>query len=72
MNMYLQAGVSDASGNMDVYPQKFGIRSIGWNSTTLTINNKPMYLRGFGKHEDSDVSSLLFNVLFFCGYNIIF
>ncbi|CAL4070156.1 unnamed protein product, partial [Meganyctiphanes norvegica] len=51
----LKVTVSDASGNLDVYHQKVGIREMGWNSTTLTINGKPAYLRGFGKHEDSDI-----------------
>nr|XP_045617692.1 beta-glucuronidase-like isoform X2 [Procambarus clarkii] len=51
----LVVAVSDDAGNLDMYPQKVGIRTVGWNSTTLTINNKPVYLRGCGKHEDSDI-----------------
>ncbi|XP_050696956.1 beta-glucuronidase-like isoform X2 [Eriocheir sinensis] len=51
----LMVSVADPRGNMDVYPQKVGIRSVGWNSTTLTINGEPMYLRGCGKHEDADI-----------------
>ncbi|KAK4302474.1 hypothetical protein Pmani_025435 [Petrolisthes manimaculis] len=51
----LLVAVSDADGNLDLYPQKVGIRTLGWNSTTLTINNKPLYLRGCGKHEDADI-----------------
>ncbi|XP_042211012.1 beta-glucuronidase-like isoform X1 [Homarus americanus] len=51
----LKVAVSDTEGILDVYPQKVGIRTIGWNSTTLTINNKPVYLRGCGKHEDADI-----------------
>lgn len=50
--------MSDANGNLDIYPQKVGIRSVGWNSTTLTINGVPVYLRGVGKHEDADVSGV--------------
>lgn len=53
---FVQVAVSDAEGNLDMYPQKVGIRTVGWNSTTLTMNNKPLYLRGCGKHEDADVS----------------
>ncbi|XP_045127960.1 beta-glucuronidase-like isoform X2 [Portunus trituberculatus] len=51
----LMVAVSSASGDLDFYPQKVGIRSVGWNSTTLTINGVPMYLRGCGKHEDADI-----------------
>ncbi|KAK7058721.1 hypothetical protein SK128_008184, partial [Halocaridina rubra] len=51
----MMVAVSDEQGNLDMYPQKIGIRTIGWNSTTLTINDVPMYLRGCGRHEDSDI-----------------
>ncbi|XP_063847967.1 beta-glucuronidase-like isoform X3 [Scylla paramamosain] len=51
----LMVAVSGASGDLDLYPQKVGIRSVGWNSTTLTINGVPVYLRGCGKHEDADI-----------------
>ncbi|KAK3859234.1 hypothetical protein Pcinc_034635 [Petrolisthes cinctipes] len=51
----LLVAVSDAEGNLDLYPHKVGIRTLGWNSTTLTINSKPLYLRGCGKHEDADI-----------------
>lgn len=51
----LKVAVSDSSGTLDVYHQKVGIREMAWNSTTLMINGKPAYLRGFGKHEDSDI-----------------
>jgi beta-glucuronidase len=40
----------------DVYRLPIGIRKITWNSTTFFINNRPTYIRGFGKHEDSNVS----------------
>lgn len=40
---------------IDVYRMKFGIRSLKWNSTSFLINDKPIYFRGFGRHEDSDI-----------------
>lgn len=40
---------------IDVYRLKTGIRTLSWNSTQFLINGKPIYFRGFGKHEDSDV-----------------
>lgn len=38
---------------VDVYRLPFGIRTVSWNKSTLMVNNKPVYLRGFGMHEDS-------------------
>lgn len=35
---------------------KIGIRTLKWTSNELLLNNEPIYLRGFGKHEDSIVS----------------
>ncbi|XP_050511632.1 beta-glucuronidase isoform X1 [Diabrotica virgifera virgifera] len=40
---------------IDSYTQHFGIRELFWNSTSVTINGKPIYIRGFGRHEDSDI-----------------
>ncbi|XKL61127.1 hypothetical protein PGB90_008184 [Kerria lacca] len=52
--LQLQLSQKD-SGINDVYRQPVGIRNLKWNATTLTINGKPIYLRGFGRHEDSDI-----------------
>ncbi|KAJ9592379.1 hypothetical protein L9F63_015947, partial [Diploptera punctata] len=41
--------------SQDVYRVPVGIRKLEWNNDTVTINSKPLYLRGFGRHEDSDV-----------------
>ncbi|XP_050303698.1 beta-glucuronidase-like [Anthonomus grandis grandis] len=40
---------------IDHYKQPFGIRELNYNSTSLTINGKNIYIRGFGRHEDSDI-----------------
>ena len=42
--------------NVDIYRLKFGVRTLVWNNKTFLINDKPIYFRGFGRHEDSDVS----------------
>lgn len=47
--------VDDNGDLIDVYRLLIGIRKLSWNSTSFTINNKPIYLHGFGKHEDSDI-----------------
>ncbi|KAJ8959149.1 hypothetical protein NQ318_022410 [Aromia moschata] len=40
---------------LDRYDQPFGIRELYWDNTSFKINGKPLYLRGFGRHEDSDI-----------------
>lgn len=44
---------------MDVYRLKVGIRSLHWDNTSFSINGKPFYFRGFGRHEDFDVCNKL-------------
>lgn len=40
---------------LDVYRQPVGIRTINWTSNNFYINDQPVYLQGFGRHEDSDI-----------------
>lgn len=40
---------------IDKYSQPVGIRSVTWSNTSLFVNNKQVYLHGFGRHEDSDI-----------------
>ena len=40
----------------DIYYLPVGIRTVKVEGTSLLINNKPFYFKGFGKHEDADVS----------------
>ncbi|XP_063225290.1 beta-glucuronidase isoform X2 [Bacillus rossius redtenbacheri] len=42
-------------GTTDVYRLPIGLRTLQWNSTAITINQRPLYMRGFGKHEDADI-----------------
>ncbi|XP_049786984.1 beta-glucuronidase-like [Schistocerca cancellata] len=39
----------------DVYRLPVGIRQLSWDNSSLLINGKPIYIRGFGRHEDSDI-----------------
>lgn len=57
----MEVFLHDESKNLllDVYRLKVGFRSLHWDNDGMTINGKPLYLRGFGKHEDSDVRSLI-------------
>lgn len=47
--------LSDDSGILDTYPMEIGIREVCIQGTDILINGKPVYLKGFGKHEDSDI-----------------
>ncbi|XP_003706264.2 beta-glucuronidase isoform X1 [Megachile rotundata] len=38
---------------VDIYRLPIGIRTLTWTNTTVLLNNKPLYMRGFGRHEDS-------------------
>jgi beta-glucuronidase len=40
---------------VDSYELAFGIRTVTWDSDALFINQEPFYLKGIGRHEDSDV-----------------
>lgn len=39
---------------IDVYELPFGIRELSWTNDNFLINGKPIYFRGFSRHEDSD------------------
>lgn len=41
---------------IDIYRLKIGVRSLMWDDKQFLINGRPIYFRGFGKHEDSDVT----------------
>lgn len=52
----LKASIVGPLGELiDTYSLKVGIRTVTWSNTTIYINEKPIYLRGFGMHEDSDL-----------------
>ncbi|XP_058802682.1 beta-glucuronidase-like [Phymastichus coffea] len=39
----------------DIYRLPVGIRSLKWTNASFLINDKPIYFRGFGRHEDSAI-----------------
>lgn len=51
----VQLLVADAS--VDVYRLQVGIRTLLWTSTQVLLNGRALYLRGFGRHEDTDVGN---------------
>lgn len=40
---------------VDKYVHPVGLRELSWTNTSFLINGKPLYLHGFGRHEDSDI-----------------
>lgn len=48
---------SDGDDVLDIYYQKIGIRTIEVTNSSFLINKRPVYFMGFGKHEDSNVST---------------
>ncbi|KAJ8963678.1 hypothetical protein NQ314_005471 [Rhamnusium bicolor] len=51
-----QVELLDEFGDLiDKYSQPIGLRTVSWTNTSLLINNYPVYLHGFGRHEDSDI-----------------
>lgn len=63
LEVYLHS--AEDNSLLDVYRMKVGIRKLDWDGMNLRINAQEIYLHGFGRHEDSDVSSFrdYFNVL---------
>ena len=47
---------------LDVYELPIGIREVKIEGTSFLINGSPVYLKGFGKHEDSDIVGRGFNI----------
>ena len=41
---------------VDIYRQPFGFRTVDVDKKHFYINKKPFYFKGFGMHEDSNVS----------------
>nr|CAD7569896.1 unnamed protein product [Timema californicum] len=52
----LQVFLVSQDGNyLDIYSLYVGIRKLDWKNGGLKLNHKAVYLRGFGKHEDSNI-----------------
>ena len=65
MNSYLYEltiQIRDGSVILDEYIAEVGIRTVEVKGTDILINDSPVYLKGFGKHEDSDIVGRGFNI----------
>ncbi|KAJ6627039.1 Beta-glucuronidase [Pseudolycoriella hygida] len=45
---------TESKEDIDIYRMKFGVRTLKWTNTQFLINDRPIYFRGMGLHEDSD------------------
>lgn len=45
--------VSFENGNIDIYEENLGIRTVEVKDGKFYINDEPFYFKGFGKHEDT-------------------
>lgn len=51
----LEVSYEGEDGTKDVYRESFGFREIEIKDCHLHLNGHPIYLKGFGKHEDTPV-----------------
>jgi len=51
----LEVALKTGSVLVDSYTLNVGIREFSWDSSSLQINGKDLYILGCGKHEDSDI-----------------
>ena len=58
----LKIELSDSGKVIDSYSLEIGIRDVRISRKDILINGKPVYLKGFGKHEDSDIVGRGFNI----------
>lgn len=54
--------IVDGAEVIDEYDEEIGIRTIEIKDTSILVNGSPVYLKGFGKHEDSDIVGRGFNI----------
>ncbi|MFA8342476.1 MAG: beta-glucuronidase [Rhodothermaceae bacterium] len=58
----LQLELLENNSIVDSYETKFGVREIKVEGTKLLLNNKEVFLKGYGKHEDFQVLGKALNM----------
>jgi beta-glucuronidase len=53
--------ITDGGTVIDEYSEDIGIRTVEVRGADILLNGKPVYLKGFGKHEDSDINGRGYN-----------
>lgn len=57
-----QLQIKEGETLIDEYSEEIGIRTVEVKGNRLLINHQPVYLKGFGKHEDSEINGRGFNL----------
>ena len=58
----LRITLSESGKLLDTYEMPIGIRTVRIEGEDILINGRPVYLKGFGKHEDSDIVGRGFSI----------
>lgn len=57
----LELEICDGEQVIDCYTDRIGIRTVRIEGTRILVNEQPVYLKGFGKHEDFELIGRGFN-----------
>lgn len=60
----IEAVLVDGNGKRDCCRESFGFREVHIRDCRLYLNGEPVYLKGFGKHEDSPVRGRGFDLVY--------
>ena len=60
----LEVTLTGSDGEKDTYTEAFGFREVSIRDCRIHLNGKPVYLKGFGKHEDSPVHGRGFDMAY--------
>lgn len=60
----LEVTLTGSDGEKDTYTEVFGFREVLIRDCRIHLNGKPVYLKGFGKHEDSPVHGRGFDMAY--------
>lgn len=60
----LEVTLTGSDGEKDTYTEVFGFREVSIHDCRIHLNGKPVYLKGFGKHEDSPVHGRGFDMAY--------
>lgn len=60
----LEVTLTGSDGEKDIYTEVFGFREVSIRDCRIHLNGKPVYLKGFGKHEDSPVHGRGFDMAY--------
>ena len=58
----LHIEIKDGEKLVDEYDDRIGLRTVKVEGTKILINDEPVYLKGYGKHEDFDIIGRGFNL----------